>query len=434
MNERISRRSVPGALTDAAVAASLECGGLTPLSCDPRLDAGASGRNASPMRPCRTARSASAPYPSRRQAGAEQSGVKPPHSKAAAAGGSGGGTWHRAAAAMATLMAALLLPLVARAGEPAWTALTEEQGLPGNEVQFLRAGDDGAVWIGTLSGLARYRDGKCETLLKGVEVWDLLPAGDGQFWVGTGRGVFRVGREVKGEPAPALKEYSVAPLLRVGEGKLWAIAKAAKGQQAVVAQCDGATWMPLKAFAGERLKDMFLTRDGHVWLTVEGNGVLEVPSWQTPEQTTRHLEGLDVTAFEEDARGRLWCGTWGNGLYLREKDQWQRLLQKEKAAILDVDLDSRGGVWVATNAHGLWRQDGENWVNDLADERGINLLEPTADGRVWISNQAHGGLRYWDGKAWHEALPGPLPLRCLLETKDALWAGGVLDGVHLRQK
>ena len=35
-------------------------------------------------------------------------------------------------------------------------------------------------------------------------------------------------------------------------------------------------------------------------------------------------------------------------------------------------------------------------------------------------------------QTWQEALPGPLPIRCLLEAPDgSLWVGGVLDGVHV---
>jgi len=53
---------------------------------------------------------------------------------------------------------------------------------------------------------------------------------------------------------------------------------------------------------------------------------------------------------------------------------------------------------------------------------------------MWISNQAKGGLRYWDGKAWQVALAGPLPMRCLLRTGSGdLLVGGVLDGIYALQ-
>ncbi len=310
--------------------------------------------------------------------------------------------------------------------------LTIGEGLPGNEIQFLRERQDGAIWIGTLTGLGLFRNGKCAIIVKKSQVWDVLPAGEGQHWVGTGHGVLRAGKE---QSEPALKGYSIAPLVQVNDKKIWAVVKEAKGQKSFVAECKGKEWTPVKALEGERAKDLFRTTDGRLWISVEGNGILEVPSSDATDQAVRHLEGREVTAFQEDDQGRIWCGTWGYGLHVLEKAQWTRHLPREKSAILDIDVDSRGDIWVATSAHGLWRQDGKNWVNDLKEERGINLVEPTSDGRVWISNQARGGLRYWDGKVWRQALPGPLPMRCLLETKSGdIWVGGVLDGVHILRK
>ena len=327
------------------------------------------------------------------------------------------------------LLLALVLAMPAHAGEHGkWTRMTTDDGLPGNDVQFLRQRPDGAIWIGTLSGLGLCRGGKCEILVKESKVWDVLPAGEGRYWVGTGQGVLLLGGK---QDEPALKQYSVAPLIAVGDGKVWAIAKEAAGQGSMVVAFDGEKWAPVEALRGEDVEDMFRTGNGDVWVTVEGNGILQV-SPGTPAEAVRHLAGRNVTAFQEDGKGRVWCGTWGSGVYVRGDGQWTRHLAKQRAAVLDIDEDSGGGIWVATNANGLWRQEGDDWVNDLKAEGSVNLMEPTSDARVWISNQAKGGLRCWDGKRWHTALPGPLPMRCILETEGGdLWVGGVMDGVHI---
>jgi ligand-binding sensor domain-containing protein len=321
-----------------------------------------------------------------------------------------------------------LLLVGARAGEK-WVHLTAKDGLPGNEIQFLRQRPDGSVWIGTLSGLALCRNGEFSTLVKGRKVWDVLPAGKGRYWAATDSGVLLAAGK---QDERQLKQYTIAPLVAVGQGRIWAIAKEARGQGSLVVEASGDKWQPVRALEGEDVEDMFRTRDGHVWITVEGNGILEIASSSQPQKAVRHLEGLNVTTLHQGERGPIWCGTWGRGLYALTARQWKRELAREKSAILDVDVDSRGVLWVATADHGLWRRTREGWVNDLRDEGGINLLEPTSDGRVWISNQARGGLRYWDGQRWHTALPGPLPMRCILEARDGgIWVGGVLDGVHI---
>jgi len=63
------------------------------------------------------------------------------------------------------------------------------------------------------------------------------------------------------------------------------------------------------------------------------------------------------------------------------------------------------------------------------------MLTATSDGKVWISTQTQGGLRFWDGKTWKVSLESFLPIRCLLETKSGeIWAGGILDGLHILEK
>ena len=63
----------------------------------------------------------------------------------------------------------------------------------------------------------------------------------------------------------------------------------------------------------------------------------------------------------------------------------------------------------------------------------INLLYVDKEGRVWVSSQLRGGLRYSSGDQWVPSLTSPLPMRCLAtDRRGKLWAGGVLDGLHVK--
>ena len=178
--------------------------------------------------------------------------------------------------------------------------------------------------------------------------------------------------------------------------------------------------------------DLLRAPDGSVWVAVDGNGVFVVAPQTGPAAATQQLAGLNVTTLRADSKGRVWCGLWGKGVAVWDKGNWTRHLAKEKSVILAIREDTKGQLWVATSANGLWRLTGETWTNDLAAEGSINMLETTTDGRVWISSQSVGGLRYWDGAKWQVALANPLPIRCLLETKTKqLWAGAILDGLYI---
>ena len=180
---------------------------------------------------------------------------------------------------------------------------------------------------------------------------------------------------------------------------------------------------------------MFKLPNGRLWITIDGNGALEVDPAAGIDKAVHHLQGMNVTSVFQDSKGRIWCGLWANGIAVWDGTEWRRELPKEKkSAILMIVEDSGGSLWAATTASGLWHRPvaGTEWVNDLAEEGGLCLLTITADGRIWVSSQAKGGLRYWNGTAWVVSLESPLPIRALVETADGtLWAGSVLDGLYV---
>jgi ligand-binding sensor domain-containing protein len=315
-------------------------------------------------------------------------------------------------------------------GEP-WENLTKDgAGLPGDEIQFIKQEAAGAIWIGTLSGLGRVAGDKVSVVIPKGMMWDVLERGGGAYWIGTARGAVLLAGDTQ---TPTLKGRTVAPLVKVNDTLTWTIAKhAGAGTNTLLANSSGDdAWVPVPAFEKEKVEDLTRTADGNIWVAIDGNGVLVVPA-ATPDATpVRHLEGSNVTAIFQDARGQVWCGTWGQGVFVYDGEGWTRHLKKEKAAIMGIVQDTKAQIWVSTSASGLWRYNSAGWENYLRDEGGINMLETTSDGRVWISSQMQGGLRYWDGAKWVVSLDSPLPIRCLVEAADkTIWAGGVLDGVH----
>ena len=343
---------------------------------------------------------------------------------------------------MRSALLCVLMALVtsAAAGEQ-WShvGMETEPGLPGNEVQFLTS-TDGEVWVGTLTGIARVRKGKY-TPVKGedgeplkINAWCVLERGNDRFWIGHGNGaVFVDGVKT----THALGGQTVAPIIEVRPGVLWALGKNRGSERNALFVHAGEEWKSIEEAAKFRIVDLFQAADGKVWVTLDGNGVLEVDPEAGLAAGTHHLEGLNVTTVAQAGREFIWCGLWGRGVASWDGVAWtHHLSAKEKSAILAICEDSGNNIWVATSANGLWRKpvNKETWVNHLKDEGGINLLATSSDGRVWVSSQMQGGLRYWDGETWVVSLDNPLPIRCLIETPDrTLWAGGVLDGVYSKK-
>ncbi|MBI2194491.1 MAG: hypothetical protein HYU36_21140 [Planctomycetes bacterium] len=312
-----------------------------------------------------------------------------------------------------------------------WENLTTDQGLSGNEIQFIKEDEDGGLWIGTRSGLSFFSNGKLSTRLDGIEIWDILKASPGCYWIGTSGGVVHLQGD---RQETFLQGTTVAPVVPLDGAAVWAISKNRATEKNSLVEWKGGGWEAIEKFKDEKVVDLKRTSDGTLWVLVDGNGVMAANPRKSLDQATHHLEGSNVTTVMEDSRKHVWFGLWEGGVVVYDGKNWTRHLPKEKSFIFHVVEDARGTVWVATNQNGLWRQEGDKWVNDLKEEGGVNLLAATSDGRVWISTQTTGGLRYWDGRAWQVSLESPLPIRCLTEDRaHGLWAGGVLDGVHARK-
>lgn len=312
-----------------------------------------------------------------------------------------------------------------------WKPITAENGLPGNEIQFLKQDESGAVWIGTLQGLGVFRDGKFSIAVKDKQIFDVAPAGGGRHWVGTGDGVLLLDG---GKAQEQLKGFLVAPLVAYDAKTTWAISKDKKTEENKLVANDGSGWTDVERFKAEKVVDVNRTPGGTLWVTIDGNGAYAVDPAKGAAQAVWHLKGLNVNVIFEDSKKRTWAGLWGGGVRIFDGKEWASHLPKEKSTIFAIKEDSRGNIWVATNANGLWKYDGTNWTNDLKEEGSVNMLATTSDGKVWISTQSEGGLRAADDGKWKSVIPGPLPIRCMIETKDKkVWAGGVLDGLHVQQ-
>jgi streptogramin lyase len=190
--------------------------------------------------------------------------------------------------------------------------------------------------------------------------------------------------------------------------------------------------VPVAAFGDRKVADLEQTADGRLWVVVDGDGVFELQPGEPPEEATHHLAGFNVRSVMLDSQGRVWFGLCGRGVALVDVDGKRReFLEQEKSPFLHLLQDRGGDIWAGTSSGGLYQYDGTNWTRHLAGQGAISLLHCDRQGRIWTSTQSQGGLRYWSGGEWHVSLDTRLPMTCMAPHGDALWAGGVVDGVHV---
>ncbi|MBS3762027.1 MAG: hypothetical protein KGZ25_01865 [Planctomycetes bacterium] len=309
-----------------------------------------------------------------------------------------------------------------------WKHVTRDNGLPGMGVQFLQRDAD-SVWVGTLGGLAVFKNGKVTTVVKGEAVWGILPVDEGRHWIGTDKGILRLERQ---KTTRSLSGYSVGRIAAFGDDS--ALAVADRRDETRLFRFADTKWEPVGHFAREVVSDLFETPDGKVWMLMEANGVVVADPDLPPEKWQRHLQGINIASFCRDGEGRVWCGTWGRGIRAYDGEKWEPLLKKEDSTITTIREDGKGHIWAATNANGLWQFDGSQWQNYLHKEGSINILKVPRDGKVYISSQSVCDLRVWTGKQWSTVLEAPTMFRdIVIGPNKKVWAGNTVTGLYVQK-
>ena len=138
--------------------------------------------------------------------------------------------------------------------------------------------------------------------------------------------------------------------------------------------------------------------------------------------------------LHQDSKDRIWIGTWGGGLALRDGKKWKIFtvddgLMSNNVTSFTEDKQSR--IWIATD-EGLNVFDGTKFKE--AGLMGKSLLNIICDskGNVWAGcwrmTTTGGGLFKYDGHKWQsftksKGLPGLEILKVFEDSRGNIWVG-----------
>jgi signal transduction histidine kinase/streptogramin lyase len=322
---------------------------------------------------------------------------------------------------------------------------TSTESLADNSIRTIRHTSDGAIWIGTISGLRRLERGlkgdpfATPRMISGVNISVLLESG-GDLWVGTyGQGLMRIraGRSAQFAAPSSLPHNNVLSLFDDGEGNIWV------GTQGGLVRLSpsAATTITTADAAPKSINTIYQDPDGILWVTAL-NGRLYHVSRQTlvPVQLPAKLARLPIRNVFRDSHGDLWMGTDGQGVMRFTRGRAVRYTMKQGLVndfVRAFCEDRDGGIWIGTDG-GLSRWRGGRFQNfntqDGLAYGSIRGLLLGRDGSLWVATD--GGLsRFRSGAFVHDALLDRLRGQKIWsvheDSEGGLWIGTLGTGLFL---
>jgi len=218
---------------------------------------------------------------------------------------------------------------------------------------------DGAIWVGTQSGLCRFRDRHWERVgteegLPGKAVRDLFLDRRGTLWVATDDGLASLAGGKKKFELISRSWNAVEGLAEDTRGTLW-IADYLAGIKLLG---NNASREGEGAFSSiSRPYRIVSDRDGNLWIATLGTGIRRISPAGEAEVSAAHpfskkdgLSSNTVWSILEDHEGNIWVGT-ENGLDCFQDSRVTPLPEREGLAhdtVTGLAATSDGSVWIGT--------------------------------------------------------------------------------------
>ncbi len=269
-------------------------------------------------------------------------------------------------------------------------ALTTHDGLPSDDIRSFLRTRDGAMWIGTFKGLARWKAGQITpgpALLEGAAIFAITQDAQGDLWCGTENGLAHVhGDSVDLIEASRLPARDVRAVLFDRDRNLWI------GTSAGVARMtpDGQIERLPQPDAG--INALFEDREGNLWIGSEKGLDRLFDGDMIPVGSAEGLTDEGARAVREDISGTLWVTT-NVGLFMIPPGQTlaTKIAAADRGTMYAIFQDSHGDLWFGGRGDiGRWHAGRFSWLGHERWER-IRSFAETPEG-MWVGSN-HGAFQ-----------------------------------------
>lgn len=288
---------------------------------------------------------------------------------------------------------------------------TVKDGLCNNYVLSIKEDARHNLCIGTMNGYCEYNGLSFTTYALGkasgpVSVKDISIDGRGRKWLATDAGVLLLDGK---------KATNVTALLRDKKSLV----------SSVLADRKGGAW--------------YGNSEGLYRITESSKGFSKVKF-----DKTKGFTNNSITCIRQDAEGKVWIGTYGDGAYVYNGSRFYRIdLNNElyKQTVLDCYFDRRNTVWLATLSHGVAQyntvSNSFSWITEnegLSNNHVRSITQDKSD-NYWFGTSGGGVCNYF-GKQFtvydkSAGLCGNFIYSIFRDSRQRLWIGTSDKGLTL---
>lgn len=308
-------------------------------------------------------------------------------------------------------------------------------GLASGVAQSAAEDAQGGLWTTfNLRGLTYLLTNSVQNFGIGREskAWSVLVASNQQVWAGTsGEGLFRF-RSNYFQPVMAADRIGpqIFALFQSRNGKLWV------GGQNGLGSYDGQNWEFFSTSDGlppNAVRALAEDAKGDLWIGTKGGGLF---SLRAGKISAANAPVKDISCLLSDRDDVLWVGTWGHGLARLAQGRWTTYAASDGLAsddVLYLAEDDLGNLWIGSY-EGLMRAAKQSLV-DFAANPGRKISCRTFLTRECSAGAQPAALRARDGKLWFPTIDGlvsvnPADLKLNTNLPPVVIESVLIDGVR----
>jgi ligand-binding sensor domain-containing protein len=292
-----------------------------------------------------------------------------------------------------------------------------KDGVAQSQVYSLLQDSRGYLWMGTQGGGVTRYDGKefktysIKEGLSSNKVFCIREDKKKNLWFGTMNGLSHYNGNYfrKYLPGVAVREIDFAPSTSSGANKIWL---ASDEGLLLFEDSTSKNISSVLKDKGKNISTLLVAKDGSVWYGSDDAGIkglynLKVDKENYSAQKFDKSNGFTnnvITCIKQDAEGKIWIGTYGDGAYVYDNKNFFRIdlnLELYKQTVLDIYFDNRNNVWLTTLNSGVFQYnlDTRSFSNLTTNEglsnNHVHCAIQDKSGNYWFGTSGGGACNYF---------------------------------------